>query len=126
MGGVDGDDSAVAAADAVTALPTGEEQRLDDAGADARGVRPGGELGEGFADDLVGRVAEEVFRVLVPGGYGAGSVDLDDGDPDPFVGDREERVRDDGAGGPGAHGAVGQVELEPDLFVRRGVVDAPA
>lgn len=31
-----------------------------------------------------------------------------------------------GPHGPRADGAVGQVELEPDLLVRRGVVDAPA
>ena len=61
MGGVDRDDAAVGAADAVAALPAGELEGLGDAGAGAGGVRPGGEVGEGLADDLLGGVAEEVL-----------------------------------------------------------------
>ena len=55
VGGVHGDDAAVGAADAVAALPAGELEGLGDAGAGAGGVRPGGEVGEGFADDLTRR-----------------------------------------------------------------------
>ena len=68
VGGVDGDDPAVGAPYAVAALPAGELEGLGDAGAGAGGVRPGGEVGERFADDLLGGVAEEVLGVLVPGG----------------------------------------------------------
>ena len=53
VGGVDGGDPAVGAADAVAALPAGELEGLGEAGAGAGGVRPGGEVGEGLADDLV-------------------------------------------------------------------------
>ena len=52
------------------------------------GLRPGGEVGERFAGDLVAGVAEEFRGVLVPGGDDAAAVDLDDGDPDPVVGER--------------------------------------
>ena len=62
VGGVDGDHAAVGAADAVAALPAGELEGLGDAGAGAGGLRPGGEVGEGLADDLLGGVAEEVRR----------------------------------------------------------------
>ena len=68
VGGVDGDGAAVGAAHAVGALPAGELERLGDAGAGAGGVRPGGEVGERLADDLLGGVAEEFLCVLVPGG----------------------------------------------------------
>ena len=60
VGGVDGDDPAVGAPYAVGALPAGELEGLGDAGAGAGGVRPGGEVGEGLADDLLGVVREEV------------------------------------------------------------------
>ena len=126
MRGVDGDDAAVGAADAVAALPAGEPQGLGDAGAGAGRVRPGGEVGEGLADDLFGGVAEEFLGVLVPGGDGAGAVDLDDGDADPAVGEREEVGGQRRACGADAHRAFGKVELEPDLLVRGGVLDAPA
>ena len=118
--------AAVGAADAVAALPAGELEGLGDAGAGAGGVRPGREVGEGLADDLLGGVAEEFLRVLVPGGDGAGAVDLDDRDADAAVGEREEVGGQGRAGGAGAHRAVGEVELEPDLLVRGRVLDAPA
>ena len=126
VGGVHRGDAAVGAADAVTALPAGELEGLDDAGAGAGGVRPGGEVGERLADDLLGRVAEEFLGVLVPGGDGAGAVDLDDRDADPAVGQREEVGGEGRAGGAGADRALGEVELEPDLLVGGRVLDAPA
>ena len=54
------------------------------------------------------------------------AVDLDDGDADAAVGEREEVGGQGRAGGAGAHRALGEVELEPDLFVRGRVLDAPA
>ncbi len=89
------------------------------------GVRPGGEVGEGFAGDLLGGVAEQLLRVLVPGGDGAGAVDLDDGDADPGVGQRQQVGGEGGARGAGADRALGEVELEPDGLVGGRVVDAP-
>lgn len=126
VGGVDGRHAAVGAADAVAALPARELQRVSDSRARAGSVRPGREVGEGFTDDLFGDVSEEVFRVLAPGGDGSGAVDLDDGDPHSAVGQREEVDGEGGARGAGAHRALGKGELEPDEFVRRRVVDAPA
>ncbi len=126
MGGVDGDDAAVDGADAVTALPAGEPERLRDAGAGAGRVRPGGEVGEGFAGDLLGRVAEEFLGVLVPGGDVAGAVDLDDRHADSAVGEGEEVGGEGRAGRARAHGPGGEVELEPDGLVGGGVLDAPA
>lgn len=126
MRGVDGDDAAVGAADAVTALPAGEAEGLREAGADAGSVGPGGEVAEGFAGDLLGVVPEEFLGVLVPGGDGSAAVDLDDGHADAAVGDREERVGEDGARGAGADRAPGEVEVEPDMLASGGVVDSPA
>lgn len=126
VGGVHLGHAAVGAADAVGALPAGEPEGLGDAGAGARGVRPGGQLGEGFADDVGRRVAEQFLRVLVPGADAALAVDLEDGDADPAVGQREQVGGQGGAGGAGADGALGQVELEPDVLVGGGVVHAPA
>lgn len=126
VGGVDGDHAAVGAADAVAALPAGEAEGLGEAGADAGGVGPGGEVAEGFAGDLLGAVAEEFLGVLVPGGDRAAAVDLGDGDADAGLGDREEGVGEDGAGGAGADGALGEVQVEPDVLAGGGVVDAPA
>ncbi len=124
--GVDGDDPAVGAADAVAALPAGEAQGLGEAGAGAGGVGPGGEVAQGLAGDLLGGVPEEFPGVLVPGGDRAAAVDLDDGDADAAVGDREEGVGQDGAGGAGADRALREVEVEPDVLAGGGVVDAPA
>lgn len=126
VGGVDRGDPAVGAADAVAALPAGEPQGLGDAGAGARGVRPGREVGEGLADDLARPVAEQFLRVLVPGADGALPVDLEDRDADPAVGHREQVGGEAGAGCAGADRAFGQVELEPDVLVGRRVVHAPA
>ncbi|MDH6619850.1 hypothetical protein M2163_006958 [Streptomyces sp. SAI-135] len=126
VGGVDRGDAAVGCPDAVAALPAGQLQCLGDPGAGARGVRPGREVGEGFADDLFGGVAEEFLGVLVPRGDGARTVDLDDGDADAAVGQREEVRGQRGTCRAGAHRPFGQVELEPDLLVGGGVLDAPA
>ncbi len=126
MGGVDGDDAAVGGADAVTALPAGEAQRLGDAGAGAGGVRPRGVVGQRLAGDLLRRVAEEFLGVVVPGGDGALAVDLDDRDADPLVGEGQQFGGDRGAGGAGADLALGQIQPEPDVLVRGGVLDAPA
>lgn len=126
VGGVDGDHPAGGGPDAVAALPAGELEGLRDAGAGAGGVRPGGQIGEGLADDLFAGVAEELLRVLVPRGDGGGAVDLDHRHPDPAVGEGEQVGGEHGAGGAGADGAVGEVELEPDLLVGGGVLDAPA
>jgi hypothetical protein len=125
VGGVDGDDAALGVADAVAALPAGELEGLDDAGAGAGGVRPGGEVGEGLAGDGGGRVAEEFLGVLVPRADQAVAVDLDDGDPHPAGGGREHLDGERGARGAGADGALRQVELEPDLLAGGRVVDAP-
>ncbi len=126
MGGVDRGHAAVGAADAVGALPAGEAEGLGDAGAGAGGVRPGGEVGEGLAGDLLGGVPEEFLGVLVPGRDGARAVDLDDRDADPAVGEGEQGGRKGRAGRAGAHRACGEVELEPDQLLGGGVVDAPA
>lgn len=126
VGAVDGQDTAVAAAQAVGALPAGELEGFGQADAGAGGLRPGGEVGQGLAEHGVGGVAEEVGGVVVPAGDPALAVDLDDGDPDPLVGQRQFRGRQDGAGGAGARGALGQVELEPDLLSGAGVLHAPA
>ncbi len=56
----------------------------------------------------------------------AGAVDLDDGHADPAVGEGEEVGGEGRSGRSGAHRACGQIELEPDGFVRGGVLDAPA
>src|SRR4029078_665167 len=64
--------------------------------------------------------------VLVPRGDGAGPVDLHHGDADAAVGERKEGEGERWPGGAGADGALGKVELEPDLLVGGGVVDAPA
>src|SRR5690606_2850424 len=126
VGGVHGQDAAVGAADAVAALPAGQLEGLGDAGAGAGGVRPGGEVGERLAGDLLGRVAEEFLGVLVPGRDGAGAVDLQDGDPDPSVGEGEEVGGQGRTGRAGAHGALRQVQLEPDGLVGGRVLHAPA
>ncbi len=89
-------------------------------------MRPGREVGEGLAGDLFGGEAEEVLGVVVPGADAADPVDLDDGDADAGVGEREGVGGQGRAGGAGAGRAGGQVELEPDLFVGGGVFDAPA
>lgn len=126
MGGVDGSDPAVGAADAVGALPAREEERLGDAGAGAGGVGPCGEVGQRLADDLLRWVAEQLLSVVVPGADQTAAVDLDDSDPDSGVGDGQGAG---GQGGPGRSGsgrAVGEIEMEPDLLVSRGVLDAPA
>ncbi|MEY9814745.1 hypothetical protein RKD21_005002 [Streptomyces albogriseolus] len=125
MGGVHRDDAAVGAADAVGALPARELEGVGDAGAGAGGVRPGGEVGEGLAGDLFRAVAEQLLRVLVPGGDGAGAVDLDDGDADPGVGQRQQMGGKGGTRGAGADRALGEVEPEPDGLVGGRVVDAP-
>ncbi len=126
VGGVHLGHAAVGAADAVGALPAGELEGLGDAGAGARGVRPGGQVGEGLADDLGRRVAEQLLGVLVPGADVALPVDLEDGDADAAVGQREEVGGQGRAGGAGADRAFGQVEVEPDVLVGGGVVHAPA
>lgn len=126
MGGVDGDDASVGSPDAVTALPSGEPQGIGDAGVRARCVRPGREVGELLAGDLLGSVSEQEGGVVVPRGDGAGAVDLDDGDTYSLVGDGEQLRGQDGTRRADAHGAVRKVELEPDLLVRRRVLDSPA
>ena len=59
--GVHGDDAAVGAPYPVGAFPARELEGLDDAGGGAGGVRPGGEVGERLAGDLLGGVAEELL-----------------------------------------------------------------
>lgn len=124
--GVDGDGPAVGAADSVAALPAGELEGVGDAGVGPGGVRPGHEVGELLAGDLLRRVPEDERGVVVPRADRAGAVDLHDGDPDPLVGDGEERGGQDGARRADAHRPVGQVQLEPDVLTRGGVLDAPA
>ncbi len=126
VGGVHRGDAAVGVPYAVAALPAGEPERLGDAGAGARRVRPGREVGQRLADDLLGGVAEQLPGVLVPGGDGAGAVDLDDGDADAAVGERQQVGGEGGAGGAGADRALGQMEVEPDVLERGRVLDAPA
>ncbi len=89
-------------------------------------MRPRHEVRELLAVDLLGGVSEEERGVVVPRGDGAGAVDLDDGHPYALLCHRQESRGQDGARRADAHGAFRQVELEPDVFVRRGVLDAPA
>lgn len=125
VGGVHRSDATVGRPDAVAALPARELEGLGDSGAGARGVRPGRDIGQGLADDLFGGVAEEFLGVLVPRADGARTVDLDDGDADAAVRQREE-VRGQGRTcRAGAHRAFGQIELEPHLLVSGRVLDAP-
>lgn len=112
------DDAAVGAADAVAALPAGELQGVGDTGVRAGSVRPGRDVRELLARDLVRRVPEEESRVVVPRGDGTRTVDLDDGHPNPLVGDGEECRGQDRSRGTDAHRAVRKIELEPDVFVR--------
>lgn len=126
MRAVHGDDPAVGPADAVTALPPGEPQGVGDAGVGAGSVRPGHEVGQLLAADLLRGVAEEERGVVVPRGDGAGAVDLDDGHPYAWFRHGQQSGGQHRAGGADTHGAFGKVELEPDVFVRRGVLDAPA
>ncbi|MFK4545869.1 hypothetical protein RKD29_005465 [Streptomyces tendae] len=90
------------------------------------GVRPGGEVGQRLSGDLVGGVAEQLLRVLVPRRDRAGAVDLDDGDADPAVGERQQGGREGGAGGAGADRALRQVEVEPYVLQGGCVLHAPA
>lgn len=89
-------------------------------------MRPGRELGELLAGDLLGGVAEQFLGVLVPGADGARAVDLDDRDADPAVGDGQQLHGQGRSGRAGAHRAGGEVELEPDVLLGGGVLDAPA
>ncbi len=124
--GVHGDGPAVGAADPVAALPAGELEGVGDARTGARGVRPGHEVGELLAGDLLRGVPEHVRRVFVPGADRARAVDLDDGDPDPLVGHGEQRGRQDRARRADPHRTVGQVQLEPDVLAGGAVLDTPA
>ena len=126
--GVDGDDAAVGAADAVAALPAGELERLGDAGAGAGGVRPGGEVGERLADDLLRRrsrrgPAASSFQAVMAAAAGrSGRRRRGPGRRRPAG----ASAGSGGAGGAGADRAFGEVELEPDVLVRGRVLDAPA
>ena len=73
-----------------------------------------------------GSYAKRSLGVVVPEADAAAAVDLDDGDADPAVGDRECVHGEGGAGGAGAGRALGEVELEPDVLLCGGVLHAPA
>ena len=125
-GGVHRSNAAVGAPYAITAFPAGELEGVGDAGAGAGGVRPGGEVGEGFADDGLRRVAEEFLGVLVPRRDGSDAVDLDDRDPDPAVGQREENGPQDGPAERMPTARSGRSSSNQTCFLRGRVLHAPA